>query len=225
VTGVRIVPFGDAAILVELNRRGVVSDARRARLLAGAIDALRTADPRLGVPVPAAASVLVPFEPRTTDAGEIGALLQPVLETLAATAVAPADPDPDTGAEHVVLVRYGGVDGPDLDAVAAETGLGAAGVIDLHAGRGYEVLFAGFAPGFAYLGELPVPLQVPRLATPRTRVPPGSVAIAGTMTAIYPGASPGGWRLIGRTDMALFNPGATPPARLRAGDRVRFVPA
>ena len=87
------------------------------------------------------------------------------------------------------------------------------------------MLFAGFAPGFAYLGELPVALQVPRLATPRTRVPAGSVAIAGPMTAIYPQASPGGWRLIGRTDVRLFDPAVRPPARLRPGDLVRFVPA
>ena len=87
------------------------------------------------------------------------------------------------------------------------------------------MLFAGFAPGFAYLGELPAELRVPRLATPRTRVPAGSVAIAGAMTAIYPQASPGGWRLLGRTDARLFDPAATTPARLRPGDRVRFEPA
>ena len=98
-------------------------------------------------------------------------------------------------------------------------------MVALHAAATYEVLFPGFAPGFAYLGEVPERLRVPRLATPRTRVPAGSVAIAGPMTAIYPQASPGGWRLIGRADVRLFDPAATPPALLRAGDRVRFVPA
>jgi len=220
VNGPRIVAFGDAAVLVELEQRGVVADARRARRLAAAIDGLRTRDPRLGVPVAAAASVLVPFEPRATDAAAVGALLAPLLDS---------DDGPDDGAaagtERVIAVRYGGDDGPDLDAVAMECGLSVDRVIELHAATAYEVLFAGFAPGFAYLGELPAAIRVPRLATPRTRVPAGSVAIAGSMTAIYPQASPGGWRLIGRTDARLFDPAATPPALLRPGDRVRFVPA
>ena len=110
-------------------------------------------------------------------------------------------------------------------AVADEIGRTPADVIELHAATTYEVLFLGFAPGFAYLGELAPPLVVPRLATPRPRVPPGSVAIAGSMTAVYPQGSAGGWRLLGRTDARLFDPRATPPARLRPGDRVRFVPA
>ena len=122
-------------------------------------------------------------------------------------------------------MRYGGDDGPDLDAVAMECGLSVDRVIELHVATAYEVLFAGFAPGFAYLGELPAELRVPRLATPRTRVPAGSVAIAGAMAAIYPQASPGGWRLLGRTDARLFDPTAMHPALLRPGDRVRFVPA
>ena len=223
MTGARIVGFGDAAVLVELEQRGVVADARRARRLAAAIDDLRTRDPRLGVPVAAAASVLVPFEPRATDVAAVGALLAPLLEDAAGRE---DDGDDDaTASEHVVAVRYGGDDGPDLHAVAIECGLGVDRVIELHAATAYEVLFAGFAPGFAYLGELTAALRVPRLATPRTRVPAGSVAIAGATTAIYPQASPGGWRLIGRTDARLFDPAATPAALLRPGDRVRFEPA
>jgi KipI family sensor histidine kinase inhibitor len=119
-------------------------------------------------------------------------------------------------------VRYGGDDGPDLDAVAADLGLRPRDVVDLHIGVEVEVLFLGFAPGFAYLGELSPRLRVPRRATPRVRVPAGSVAVAGSMTAVYPQASPGGWRIIGRTDAKLFDPLADPPARLRPGDRVRF---
>ena len=223
MTAARVIPYGDGAVLVEVGQGPVIGDARRARRLAAAIDALRAREPRLGVPVAAAASVLVPFDPRAADADEVGALLGPVLAGL-------GDPDVDDGTavagmEHVIRVRYGGPDGPDLGAVAAEAGLEEAAVIELHAGTTYEVLFAGFAPGFAYLGEVAPPLRVPRLATPRTRVPAGSVAIAGAMTAVYPAASPGGWRLLGRADVRLFDPAATPPARLRAGDRVRFVPA
>jgi KipI family sensor histidine kinase inhibitor len=219
VTPPRIVAFGDAAVLVELDPRSVLADARDARRVALAIDALRAGDPRIGVPVPAAGSVLVPFEPRDTDADEVRALLAPVIAAL--------DEAPDTGVagtEHVIPVRYGGDEGPDLDAVAAAVGLDPRRVVDLHAGTAYEVLFAGFAPGFAYLGELPRELQLPRLPTPRTSVPAGSIAIAGPMTAVYPQASPGGWHLLGRTDVRLFDPAAAPPALLRPGDRVRFEP-
>jgi KipI family sensor histidine kinase inhibitor len=218
VTAVRVVAFGDAAVLVELERTGVVADARRARALAFAVDGLRARDPRLGVPVAAAASVLVPFDPRRADADTVAALLGPLLEQ-------PPEAGGGDRIELVIPVRYGGEAGPDLEAVGAETGLGTASVIDLHAGTEYEVLFAGFAPGFAYLGELPSALRVPRLATPRARVPAGSVAIAGAMTAVYPQASPGGWRLIGRAEILLFDPSSLPPARLRPGDHVRFVPA
>ena len=108
--------------------------------------------------------------------------------------------------------------------MAAETGLRPADVVELHAGTTYEVLFLGFAPGFAYRGEVHARLVVPRLATPRVRVPAGSVAIAGPMTAVYPQASPGGWRILGLTEAVMFDPRAAPPARLRPGDRVRFVP-
>ncbi len=137
----------------------------------------------------------------------------------------PTSPARSPSRLHRIPVRYGGEDGPDLAPVAEELGLSPAEVVALHTGSDLEVLFLGFAPGFAYLGELPDPLRVPRLATPRVRVPAGSVAIAGAMSAIYPHASPGGWRILGRTDTPLWDPAATPPARLRPGDKVRFEPA
>jgi KipI family sensor histidine kinase inhibitor len=223
VTEARVAPFGDAAVLVELGRGAVIADARRARSLAGAVEVLRSGEPRLGAPVPAAASVLVPFDPRTADAEEVEELLRPLIAALGDPGRG-TDPPP-AGIEHLVAVRYGGADGPDLDSVARECGLEPGRVVELHSGTAYEVLFAGFAPGFAYLGELPPALRVPRLVTPRTRVPAGSVAIADAMTAIYPQASPGGWRLLGRSDVRLFDPAAAPPSVLRPGDRVRFVPA
>jgi KipI family sensor histidine kinase inhibitor len=95
-------------------------------------------------------------------------------------------------------------------------------VVRLHTGAVYTVAFTGFAPGFGYLTGLPEPLRQPRLSTPRTRVPPGSVGIAGEFTGVYPRVSPGGWRLIGRTTTVLFDPRADPPALLAPGDRVRF---
>ena len=164
--------------------------------------------------------MLVPFDPEAADADEMTSILQRVVAASpdsAADSVAPT--------LHELRVRYGGDEGPDLDAVASELRLRPADVIELHATPEYEVLFLGFAPGFAYLGEVDARLVVPRLATPRVRVPAGSVAITGTMTAVYPQPSPGGWRILGRTDERLFDPASLPPARLRPGDRVRFVPA
>jgi KipI family sensor histidine kinase inhibitor len=130
----------------------------------------------------------------------------------------------ETAHSHVIEVRYGGEDGPDLLAVAAETGLSPERVVELHSGAEYRVAFVGFCPGFPYLVGLPRELELPRLASPRARVPAGSVAIAGAFSAIYPSATPGGWRLLGRTDATLFDFAATPPAALAPGDRVRFVP-
>lgn len=123
----------------------------------------------------------------------------------------------------VVPVRYGGEHGPDLAAVAEATGLGADEVVARHCGGDYCVAMLGFAPGFPYLLGLDPALALPRLATPRTRVPAGSIGIGGAQTGIYPRESPGGWRLIGRTPMRLFDPSREPPARLAPGQRVRFV--
>ena len=121
-------------------------------------------------------------------------------------------------------VRYGGEDGPDLRSVAERTGLDEQAVVDLHTGTVYRVFLLGFVPGFAYLGTLPEALALPRRSEPRTRVPAGSVAIAGRQTAVYPFSTPGGWHLIGRTEDPLWDLARTPPARLRPGQAVRFVP-
>ena len=122
--------------------------------------------------------------------------------------------------EITVPVSY---DGPDLDLVAETAQTTPDGVVKLHTEATYEVAFCGFAPGFAYLTGLPKQLQQPRLDSPRTKVPQGSVGIAGEFTAAYPRATPGGWRLIGRTEITLFDPKADVPAFLQPGDQVRFV--
>jgi KipI family sensor histidine kinase inhibitor len=131
---------------------------------------------------------------------------------------------PTPGRQVDVPVRYGGADGPDLEEVAAHAGLSPSEVITLHSGAVYEVAMVGFSPGFPYLAGLPERLAMPRRTSPRTHVPAGSVAIGGRQTGIYPLASPGGWRLIGRTRLSLFNPTQDPPTLLALGDRVRFVP-
>jgi KipI family sensor histidine kinase inhibitor len=174
------------------------------------------------------ASVLVHFDPLLTDSG---ALAEGIRAADAASRAASQAPGQGPGrarapADRLITipVRYGGADGPDLEEVAARLGLAPDALIRQHAHPRYPVYFLGFTAGFPYLGGLPAALAVPRLESPRTRVPAGSVGIAGRQTGIYPAATPGGWRLIGRTSARLFDPARTPPALLQPGDRVRFVP-
>jgi inhibitor of KinA len=119
-------------------------------------------------------------------------------------------------------VCYGGEFGPDLEEVAKLNGLKPAEVIKLHSSRTYHAYFLGFAPGFAYLGEIPEKIAAPRLETPRRSVPIGSVGIAGRQTAIYPFATPGGWRLIGRTPLQMFRRDRKVMPTISIGDQVRF---
>jgi KipI family sensor histidine kinase inhibitor len=218
----RLMPFGEAAWLVELGDGVDEALSARVQALAARVEAAR--DGRLagvGRPVPAYGSLLVTFDGRRIDAA---ALRRALVELAREALTGPVEAWPDDAATEIE-VRYGGEDGPDLAAVARATGLAAARVVELHAGVTYRVLMLGFVPGFAYLGTLPSELELPRRAEPRLRVPAGSVAIAGRQTTVYPFATPGGWHLIGRTDRTLWDAGSDPPARLRPGDRVRFVPA
>jgi KipI family sensor histidine kinase inhibitor len=133
-------------------------------------------------------------------------------------------PERSEGAEprlHTIPVRY---DGPDLHAVAEQTGLSSDEVIRRHSEPEYLVYLLGFVPGFAYLGDLHPSLVLPRRSSPRTRVPAGSVAIAGAQTAVYPLTTPGGWHLLGTTPLDLFDAARDPAALLSSGDRVRFEP-
>jgi len=123
-----------------------------------------------------------------------------------------------------IPVCYDAEYGPDLNDVAEMHGLKVAQAIELHASVIYDVYFLGFVPGFAYLGELPESLATPRLAKPRLRVPPGSIGIAGRQTGVYPFATPGGWRLLGRTPISMFQPDRAGMSFLSIGDRVRFIP-
>jgi KipI family sensor histidine kinase inhibitor len=166
---------------------------------------------------PAYTSVLVDFDPRLRSHAEVEALVR---EHLAPHPDAPP-PEPR---RIEIPVHYGGENGPDLGDVARHAGLTEKRVVELHAAAEYLVYFVGFATCFPYLGGLPPELATPRLGAPRKQVPEGSVAIGGAQAGIYPLASPGGWRLIGRTHLKLFDPSASPPPLLRMGDRVRFVP-
>ena len=213
--------MGDAAFLVTLGDRPDPHVTSRAHAVAIAVDRLRARHAAIGRAVPAHASVLVPFDPLVMARGDAQDIVAAAVEEV--LAASPATLGDDDAPAIELPVRYGGTDGPDLDDVARQLGIAATEVVGLHAAAEYRVLFLGFAPGFAYLGGLPPALATPRRATPRERVRPGSVAIAGEQTGVYPLAMPGGWNLIGRTDAELFDPSAAVPARLRPGALVRFV--
>src|SRR6266849_6223790 len=166
---------------------------------------------------PAYCSLLIKFDILKLQHGELEATLRPYLERLDDVILPPSR-------QLEIPVCYGGEYGPDLDDVAAMHGMTPARAIELHASTNYLVYFLGFVPGFAYLGELPEALVTPRLATPRRRVPRGSVGIAGNQTGVYPFATPGGWRLLGRTPIAMFRSDRDGLGLLSIGDRVRFVP-
>lgn len=212
--GATIVPLADAALLVQLGTTIDREVNARALRLATAL-ANETLIGVLDI-VPAYTTVLVSFDPVLTDAGTIEEVIRRVLPRL-------ADHDAPSRTREIP-VRYGGSDGPDLADVAAHTGLSPEKVIALHAAADYQVACVGFCPGFGFLLGLPTRLETPRRATPRLRVPLGSVAIGGAQTGVYPLETPGGWNIIGRTDLLLFDPNRDDPFYLRPGDRVRFVP-
>lgn len=210
-----IEPLGDACLVVRL---GTTIDPAVSRAVAATVASLGAADlPGVVDLAPTFTSVGVFFDPRRADPDALAAAIRSCLIRSGDSVVAP-------GGVVEIPVAYGGADGPDLDRVAAHAGIAPADVVRLHAGAEHVVGMIGFAPGFPYLLGLPAALSIPRRATPRTRVPAGSVAIAERQTGIYPQGGPGGWHVIGRTSLAMFDPGRDPPSLLRAGDVVRFVP-
>ncbi|MFD4674549.1 5-oxoprolinase subunit PxpB [Lentzea sp. NPDC058450] len=187
---------GADALLVEVDSLSEVAAVRAALEHLDGVEEL----------VPAARTVLVK--------GALGRVRE-VLRTVDLGTAPKTDPR-----EITIPVIY---DGPDLELVAETAGTTPDDVVKQHTAATYEVAFCGFAPGFAYLTGLPQVLQQPRLDSPRTKVPQGSVGIAGEFTAAYPRATPGGWRLIGRTEITLFDARAETPALMQPGDQVRFV--
>ncbi|HET6210007.1 MAG TPA: 5-oxoprolinase subunit PxpB [Jatrophihabitans sp.] len=200
-----VLPYGDCAVLLEL--------AEPAGVLALRDGLLASRHPAIRAVVPAARTVLVEFEPSLAGPEQIVAL--------AAECAADRGADRPAGEPVQLPVRY---DGADLAAVAEHCGLSVPTLVELHSAAEYTVQFCGFSPGFGYLTGLDERLRLPRLATPRTQVPAGSVAIADEYTGVYPTSSPGGWRLLGRTSAVLFDLHREPPALLAPGTRVRFVP-
>jgi 5-oxoprolinase (ATP-hydrolysing) subunit B len=211
MTTPRFYPLGDSALVCETPPPATLDCQRRIWAIA---DAARGWPDVVDV-VPGMNNLTIVFDPLATSAETLLPLLQAAWE-------APGDLA-DEGREVEIPVEYGGASGPDLDAVAAHTGLSADEVVRRHAAGHYVVFFLGFQPGFSYLGGLETALHTPRRAAPRLEVPAGSVGIGGAQTGIYPAAAPGGWQLIGRTRLPMFDPTQTPPTLLRPGDRVRFT--
>lgn len=203
----RLVPSSDASLLVEFADR--ITPEANSSVIA-LFRALRRANPKwLRNLHPAYTSLLIDFDLARADHATVEALVRDL----------PLDEEATGASRRIeVPVQYGGENGPDLEEVAVLHSLTPAQVIELHASTIFRVAFLGFVPGFAYLMGLPEALHTPRLSSPRTRVPAGSVAIAAAQAAIYPAETPGGWRLIGRTRMPL------PPDWAAPGDEVVFRP-
>ena len=200
----RALPYGDAALLLELD------DLAAVHALHAALAAARP--PGVVDLVPAARTLLVTLDP---------ALTTPARVEQAVRAVPPVPVSASAGPEVVVPVVY---DGPDLAEVAVLTGLDPDGVVRAHTEQVWTVAFVGFAPGFGYLVAEDDRLHVPRRTEPRTRVPAGAVGLAGEYSGVYPRSSPGGWQLVGRTDLPVWQLDRDPPALLQPGARVRFRP-
>ncbi len=210
----RAAPLGDSALSLELGAG--IDPQLNARVHALAAQLMAAPLPGVREVTPTYAALLVHYDPLLLDYAAVRDW---------ALGLAVDLPEEVPGLERVIEipVRYGGEDGPDLDFVARHTGLTPAEVVRIHTSAEYRVYMMGFTPGFAYLGGLDARIAAPRLETPRTLIPAGSVGIAGLQTGIYPLASPGGWRLIGRSGLRLFDPAADPPCRLAPGDVVKFV--
>lgn len=211
----RISPLGDSAVTVTLGEG--ISEQLSEQVVAQA--RIIEESEILGVMdvVPAYATVTVFYDPLRVGYADLRSRLLALAPSGMPTAVGNR-----ASRSHAIQVRY---DGEDLADVAARVGLTIDDVIAIHSATEYRVFVIGFVPGFAYLGVLDSRLVIPRREAPRKRVPAGSVAIAEAQTGIYPSATPGGWHLVGTTDIRMFDPSRSEPALFAVGDRVRFVPA
>ncbi|MGJ7523602.1 5-oxoprolinase subunit PxpB [Variovorax sp. LT1P1] len=207
----RLHSLGDAALLCELPPPATL--AQQQQIWALANEALQW--PAVQEALPGMNNLTLMFDPARIDAAELEMQVLAAWPQLAAAAI--------EGRTIEIPVAYGGEQGPDLADVAAHTGFTPAEVVRRHAAGEYVVYLLGFLPGFAFMGGLPPELATPRRAEPRVAVPARSVGIGGAQTGVYPLVSPGGWQLIGRTSLEMFDPAAAEPTLLRPGDRVRFV--
>ncbi len=210
----KIIAASDSSVLVIFGE--AIAPEMRTQVL-GLFHALQArGDARIRNLHPGYVSLLVDFDPLAMTHAEVAAMVESLLS---------ADVSNPAGRGRVVEIPvcYGAEFGPDLESVASHTGLAAEEVVRAHSAADYRVAFLGFTAGFAYLDGMPQRLSTPRLSTPRRAVAPGSVGIAGGQTGIYPTETPGGWRLIGRTPLRMFDPKVRQPTLVLPGDCVRFV--
>lgn len=213
--GLRLRPAGDAAVVIDVGDRIDVAVNRRVHALA--LQAKQALEPLGPIEViPGYTNLLISYDPARMSFAVVAAALNGMDLTRV-----PAVP---AARRFTLPVAYGGEYGPDLDAVAQHHGITPDEVVRLHAGHDYPIFCLGFSPGFPLLGGLDEALHTPRLETPRLRVPAGSVAIGGSQTGVYPTSTPGGWRLIGRTPLVLFDLASDPPVPYAAQDVVVFEP-
>jgi inhibitor of KinA len=215
----RLLDAGDGALTIEFGDSISEHHLAAVQGLDQAVARLQAAGALTGLieAVPTFRSLTLLYDPLLTDRASLLAALRPLFER-------PQPAGTASGRRWRLPVCYEGEAGPDLEATALALGLSATELVERHSRSEYRVLMLGFLPGFPFLGELPAALRLPRRAEPRLRVPAGSVAIASSLTAIYPWESPGGWHLIGRCPVPLFDTGWPAPALLAPGDRVSFAP-
>ena len=213
----RVVPAGDSAILIEL---GSEIAPEISSMVFALTDLIKDAGLNSGLEVlPTYRSVLVYYDPLVCSYSEMFDAVNGAVERL----VEPVNVNSSLKIIEIPVV-YGGDDGPDLDFVADHAGITEGAVIELHSGTDYRVYMLGFSPGFPYLGGLDERIAAPRLKTPRVLVPAGSVGIAESQTGVYPNAGPGGWRIIGRTSVPLFDVNSSTPSLITPATKVRFIP-
>lgn len=215
MAGFTITIAGDSALNLEFAKTISAETSAKIRMAADSL----MADPIVGITelVPTFCSLMVYYDPLLITFDEVAAKLHGKLRDVG---------EIDLSVRKIVPIPvcYGGDFGPDLTTVAQHAGLSEEEVIAIHSGHDYLIDMLGFLPGFAYLGGLDERLHTPRLATPRTRLEPGSVGIGGAQTGIYPLASPGGWQIIGRTPLKPYDPDRENPILYAAGEYLRFVP-
>jgi len=212
-----VVPAGDSAILIEL---GSEVDPEISSMVFALTDLIKNAGLNSDLEVlPTYRSVLVYYDPLVCSYAEMFDAVNGAVEGL----VEPINVNSSLKIVEIPVV-YGGDDGPDLHFVADHAGITEDAVIGLHSGTDYRVYMLGFSPGFPYLGGLDERIAAPRLKTPRVLVPAGSVGIAESQTGVYPNAGPGGWRIIGRTSVTLFDVNSSTPSLITPATKVRFIP-
>ena len=209
----RFIPAGDSALVIELGDEISPECNRAVHALSNTLADQRI--PAVRDIIPTYRSILIQYDPTQSSYDDIQSLLSNITPTAEGASDAPLIHIP---------VLYGGNHGPDLEFVARTAGITPQEVIDIHSNAEYLVYMMGFTPGFPYLGGMPPQIAAPRRTTPRAAIPQGSVGIAETQTGVYPIESPGGWRLIGRTPLTLFDPQRDTPSLLDAGARVKFQP-